>query len=506
MSSVATLPQFDVELDAALLPQEALSALEEIRVHQCFSQPSMCELTFRISRDPVNVLRSLNTGSNLRLTVSPGSSLLFYGEITAIEYEYQPVSAQVVHIRAYDLLHRLRKRQPVKVHVQATPLDLARELVSDLSLSVVADDPGPVLPRIIQHRQSSFEMLADVAARAGLYLTLRDHTLNLMTLAGDGDPIELELGSSVMEARVEINGEHACRTVVARGWDAARVERHEGRAVQARSGRDVLAGASPDTFGEAGERTLAGELFPDDRCADAFAQAELDQRAAREVTLWAVAEGNPELVPGARVTISGLASNVTGQYALTEVTHSFNRSSGFVSEISTIPPRTPQRPKSASAAWGRVTRVDDPEKLGRVQVTLPALGLVETGWMGVLAAGAGSGKGFVALPDVGDQVLVLLIDSDPSQGVVLGGLYGTESPGDYGVEGTSVRRYSLATPGGQRLRLDDTGELARLEIKNGSFVELTPDKVNVHSAADLHIDAPGHAVVITGKTVDFRKA
>ena len=41
--------------------------------------------------------------------------------------------------------------------------------------------------------------------------------------------------------------------------------------------------------------------------------------------------------------------------------------------------------------------------------------------MGVVSAGAGSGKGFAILPDVGDQVLVLLIGGDPSQGVVLGG-------------------------------------------------------------------------------------
>jgi phage protein D/phage baseplate assembly protein gpV len=506
MRGVATLPQFDLELDGTPLPDDAVSALEAIHVRQCLSQPTQCELSFRVVREPILSLQTLTPGSRLRLTVAPGSSLLFDGEVTAVEYSYQPGSEEVVHIRAYDVLHRLRKRQPVKVHVQVSPLDLARELASDLSLTVVADDAGPIIPRIIQHRQSDFEMLMDVAGRVGLYPTLRNGTLHLITLQGKGDPIPLELGSSILEARVEVNSEQACRSVVARGWDAARVEQHQGRAAEARSGRDVSADASPSRFGASGERTLAGELFPDDQCADAVAQAELDRRSASEVTLWAVAEGNPELMPGARVSISGIAPNIEGQYVLVEVTQSFNRSSGFVSEISTIPPRIPQRPKSASAAWGRVTRVDDPERLGRVQVTLPALGAVETGWMGVLAAGAGSGKGFVALPDVGDQVLVLLIDSDPSQGVVLGGLYGTASPGDYGVEGTSVRRYSLATPGGQKLRLDDSGSLVRLENSGGSFIELTPEKVSLHSMVDLEIEAPGQAVVISGKTVDFRKA
>ena len=110
------------------------------------------------------------------------------------------------------------------------------------------------------------------------------------------------------------------------------------------------------------------------------------------------------------------------------------------------------------------------------------------------------------MPDVGDQVLVLRLDGNAAHGVVLGGLYGVHGPGDYGVEGTSVRRYFVSTPGGQRIRLDDAGELIRVENKDGSFLELSPKKARLHSNVDLEIEAPGHAVVITGSTIDFKKA
>lgn len=505
MSTVAILPQFTLEVEGQALPQDAAGTLEEIQVQQKLSQPSRCELTFRADRDRLGKLASIAAGSHLRIAVTPVSELLFDGEVTSVEYEYEPNAAEVIHVRAYDALHHLRKRQPVKVHVQVTPLDLARELVSDLGLTVEADDPGPVIPRIIQHRQSDFEMLVEESRRVGLYLTLQDETLRLVTLEGSGDAIPLELGSSLFETRVELNGEQTCRSVTARGWDASRVEAHEGTAADARSGRNIQASASADSFGETGERTLTGESFPDDSHAEAVAQAELDIRAAREATLWGVAEGNAQLAPGARVNVSGIAESFEGQYVLTSVKHTLNRRSGFVTEISTEAPTYDRRSKSASVAWGRVTRVDDPENFGRVQVALPAMGEVETGWMGVLAPGAGSGKGVVALPDVGDQVLVLLIEGDPSLGVVLGGLYGTKGPEDFGVEGTAVRRYTIATPGGQRIRLDDGASSVRLEDKTGSFVELSPKKVSLHSAVDLEIEAPGHGIVITGSTIDFRK-
>src|SRR5215211_7677204 len=118
---------------------------------------------------------------------------------------------------------------------------------------------------------------------------------------------------------------------------------------------------------------------------------------------------------------------------------------------------------------GEVTRVDDPDGLGRVQVALPTFGDVDAGWMPVLGVGAGKNKGLVALPDVGDQVLILLAHGDPARGVVAGGLYGVLGPPDAGVEAGAVQRYALLTPGGQKVQLDDGMRSVRLEDSSGSY-------------------------------------
>lgn len=59
---------------------------------------------------------------------------------------------------------------------------------------------------------------------------------------------------------------------------------------------------------------------------------------------------------------------------------------------------------------------------------------------------------------------------------MLGGLYGIHGLDDYGVEGTSVQRYTIATPGGQKVRLNDAEASIRFENKAGSFVELSPQR------------------------------
>jgi hypothetical protein len=83
-----------------------------------------------------------------------------------------------------------------------------------------------------------------------------------------------------------------------------------------------------------------------------------------------------------------------------------------------------------------------------------------------------------------------------------------------------VKRYSLSTPGGNRLRLDDEHNVLRLEDASGGSVEmadhritlrdasgneveLTRERVRIHSEADLVIEAPGHDVRIVGRAVDF---
>lgn len=506
MSTVAVLPHINIELDGQSLPESAAATLEEVRVQQRLSQPSLCELTFYSGRDSLVALENFSAGSRVRLTVPASPNSLFQGEVTAVEYGYGADHGQRIRVRCYDMLHRLRKRQPVRVHVQVTPTELAREMVADLALSVEAADSGPLVQRLIQYKQSDLDLLVEVARRFGLYLILREDVLYLINLQGEGAAISLTLGKDLLEARVEVNGDSACRSVLAKGWDLSRIEVHEGRADSARVGRSVDAEAPPERFGASGERTLADEVLQDDRQADAVAQAELDLRAQREVTLWGIADGNPELAPGATVDVAGIAGDLVGKYVLTSVTHQVNRRTGFISEISTAPPAFENRARAASAAWGTVTRIDDPEDLGRVCVSLPAIGNVETEWMGVVAAGAGSGKGLVAMPAVGDQVLILFLGGEVSQGVVLGGLYGVHGPGDYGVEGSVVQRFILSTPGGQKIRLDDRGESIRLENKGGSFLEFSPQKAHLHAAVDLEIEAPGRAVVIRGKSIDFREA
>ncbi|MDQ4124308.1 MAG: type IV secretion protein Rhs, partial [Actinomycetota bacterium] len=95
---------------------------------------------------------------------------------------------------------------------------------------------------------------------------------------------------------------------------------------------------------------------------------------------------------------------------------------------------------------------------------------------------------------------------DPARAFVLGGLYGADGPPDAGVVDGDVRRFTFLTSGGHKVVLDDEKSSLRLEDTTGSFLEMSPSSVRLHSEANLQIDAPGKAVVVRGKTVDFLRA
>jgi uncharacterized protein involved in type VI secretion and phage assembly len=493
-----------VDVDGARLPAEAFAALAEVRVHQRLSQPTACELTFA---DPVGALRNaegIKPGTALRVGILDQDTLLFEGEVTAVEYAYGSARECKVVVRAYDGLHRLRKRQPLRAHVQVTPAELASEMAVDLGIQVESSEAGPLIQRIVQFRQTDLDLLIETAERCGLYFTLRGSTLHLCTLTGIGETLPLTLGESLLEARIEVNGHHAQQSVTALGWDPGRVEGHSGKADAARSSHRIGKTVTPQQVGASGSRTLTDIALQDDRQAEALAQGYLDLRKAQEVTLWGVADGNPRLRPATPVMVRGAATSLNGQYALTSVNHSIDPRRGFISQISTAPPVLQGTDSGALAIWGVVIRVDDPEKLGRVQVTLPAFGDLETGWVGVLSAGAGAKKGLVMMPDIGDSVLLVSPHGDPAQSVVIGGLYGAQGlPGDRLRDGG--RPFTLTTAGGQNLTLDDHEQSLRLENADGSFIDLKRGKVMLHAVADLEIEAPGKSIVIRGEKIDFQR-
>jgi phage baseplate assembly protein gpV/phage protein D len=553
----------DVSVDGGQLPQELMRRLVSVRVAGRLAAPAQCELAFATWRGAAAELGIAPLGAAITVRLAGDPEALFEGEVTCIELVHDPDGHTVTRVRAYDRLHRLRKRQQLRVFTGVTAQDIAGELTEDLGIRVRADDAGPSWERVVQSRQTDFELLTEVTARAGLYPTLRGDELRLVSLSGDqprpmspsgdqprpmspsgdqprpmspsgdqprpmspsgdqsrlvprgdeprlaspggdGDAVELELGVNLLQARIEANLDRVSRGCTAVGWNTGSAEVIEEHAGTPRTGRRISLDPDPRDVGVDGELTLVDQPGRNPDEVAATAQAALDAAAGRAVTISGVTEGDARMHAGGVIDVRGVAEPVRGRYVLTEVVHTVD-ATGYLTAFSTEPPASApaNQPAFNALTLGRVTDVDDPDRLGRVRVTLPAHGDADVGWLGVVCPGAGKGKGLVALPDVGDAVLVALPHGDPVGGLVLGSLYGAVEPPDPGVEDGNVKRWSLYSADGQTITIDDAEHRISLRDKTGSLLELAPGKLMLHAATDLTIQAPGRALTVRAKTVDF---
>ncbi len=162
----------------------------------------------------------------------------------------------------------------------------------------------------------------------------------------------------------------------------------------------------------------------------------------------------------------------------------------------------------------RVVSLDDPEGLSRVQVRLLAFdGTTQQDaplWARVVAPFAGADRGAFWLPDVDDEVFVVLVQGDPRQPVILGGLWNGASTPPAQIEsgvnkhkvlksknGITVtmedesgqEKLQLETPGGQKVTLKDGPGSITIEDSNGNSIKLETSGITITAAAKVSVQA-----------------
>jgi uncharacterized protein involved in type VI secretion and phage assembly len=162
----------------------------------------------------------------------------------------------------------------------------------------------------------------------------------------------------------------------------------------------------------------------------------------------------------------------------------------------------------------RVVSLNDPEGRNRVQVRLLAFdGTPQQDaplWARVVAPFAGADRGAFWLPDVDDEVFVVLVQGDPRQPVILGGLWnGASTPPaqiDSGANKHKVLKskngitftmedesgqetLKLETPGGQKVTLKDGPGSITIEDSNGNSIKLETSGITINAAAKVSVQA-----------------
>lgn len=148
----------------------------------------------------------------------------------------------------------------------------------------------------------------------------------------------------------------------------------------------------------------------------------------------------------------------------------------------------------------------DPEKLGRVKLKFPTLpDTPQSDWARLSPPMAGKERGWMTIPEVGDEVLVSFVHGDVNNAIVVGSLYnGVDTP-PYANEDQKNNLRVFQSRSGHRVTFDDTAGAERIElITNNQEIRIQLDAANktltVYSGKDIIIEAKE---TLTLKCKDF---
>ncbi|MBF1634840.1 MAG: type VI secretion system tip protein VgrG, partial [Prevotella sp.] len=164
-----------------------------------------------------------------------------------------------------------------------------------------------------------------------------------------------------------------------------------------------------------------------------------------------------------------------GNFIIIEITHEVSQGSYYKNRFKAIPatikalPSPKVRMPLAETQMATVLSNADPQGKGRVRVRMNwQTDGMQTSWVRVMTPDGGSSKdvksnrGFVFIPEVGDQVLLGFRHGDPARPYVMGSLFNGTTGGGGG-QGNNCK--SLTTRSGCSLKLDDSAGSVTLHDK-----------------------------------------
>ena len=201
--------------------------------------------------------------------------------------------------------------------------------------------------------------------------------------------------------------------------------------------------------------------------------------------------------------VGNLSEESLGDFIIIEITHEVSQGSYYKNRFKAIPatikamPSPKVRMPLAETQMATVLSNADPQGKGRVRVRMNwQTDGMQTGWVRVMTPDGGSSsdvksnRGFVFIPEVGDQVLLGFRHGDPARPYVMGSLFNGTTGGGGG-SNNSIK--SLKTRSGISVILNDDNKSLAIKDAGGSSIWLDGN-------GNIQITAP-HSINFTSTNI-----
>ena len=488
--------------------KKSLSSFISLQIEQNIGKHHRFQMAVELETGGNRYVHNINSSKKWlgeSIVVKAANTPIFVGVVTNVQLHREGSDFGCIIVSGYSATYRMETAHSCFSWNDRTIGDVVKKLCEQAKVQL---ELNPAFKEtkdfICQYEESDFDFIRRLAHQYQEWMYFDGTKLIFGKPRKLADPIRLEYGTTL--SSLDIGLQTLARSEQVFSYHSGADREMQRMTPDLAYGHDKLAGeafrASLGMFSKPARQHALPRISNETELVNYMGRKQAAETAE---THYITAESQvPTLRVGSVVSlyssflerVGNLSEESLGNFIIIEITHEVSQGSYYKNRFKAIPatikamPSPKVRMPLAETQMATVLSNADPQGKGRVRVRMNwQTDGMQTGWVRVMTPDGGSSsdvksnRGFVFIPEVGDQVLLGFRHGDPARPYVLGSLFnGTTGRG--GLEGNHMK--SLTTRSGHTIKLNDSLSSLGITIKD-------------IKGNSIHIDSVGDDIIINAK-------
>jgi len=489
--------------------KKSLSSFISLQIEQNIGKHHRFQMSVELESGGNRYVHNISENSKKWLgesiVVKAANTPIFVGVVTNVQLHREGSDFGCIIVSGYSATYRMETAHSCFSWNDRTIGDVVKKLCEQAKVQL---ELNPAFKEtkdfICQYEESDFDFIRRLAHQYQEWMYFDGTKLIFGKPRKLADPIRLEYGTTL--SSLDIGLQTLARSEQVFSYHSGADREMQRMTPDLAYGHDKLAGeafrASLGMFSKPARQHALPRISNETELVNYMGRKQAAETAE---THYITAESQvPTLRVGSVVSlyssflerVGNLSEESLGDFIIIEITHEVSQGSYYKNRFKAIPatikamPSPKVRMPLSETQMATVLSNADPEGKGRVRVRMNwQTDGMQTSWVRVMTPDGGSSsdvksnRGFVFIPEVGDQVLLGFRHGDPARPYVMGSLFnGTTGRG--GLEGNHMK--SLTTRSGHTIKLNDSLSSLGITIKD-------------IKGNSIHIDSVGDDIIINAK-------
>ena len=488
--------------------KKSLSSFISLQIEQNIGKHHRFQMAVELETGSNRYVHNINSSKKWlgeSIVVKAASTPIFVGVVTNVQLHREGSDFGCIIVSGYSATYRMETAHSCFSWNDRTIGDVVKKLCEQAKVQL---ELNPAFKEtkdfICQYEESDFDFIRRLAHQYQEWMYFDGTKLIFGKPRKLADPIRLEYGTTL--SSLDIGLQTLARSEQVFSYHSGADREMQRMTPDLAYGHDKLAGeafrASLGMFSKPARQHALPRISNETELVNYMGRKQAAETAE---THYITAESQvPTLRVGSVISlyssflerVGNLSEESLGNFIIIEITHEVSQGSYYKNRFKAIPatikalPSPKVRMPLAETQMATVLSNADPQGKGRVRVRMNwQTDGMQTGWVRVMTPDGGSSsdvksnRGFVFIPEVGDQVLLGFRHGDPARPYVMGSLFNGTTGGG-GLEGNHMK--SLTTRSGHTIKLNDSLSSLGITIKD-------------IKGNSIHIDSVGDDIIINAK-------